>query len=222
MSKYVCSIGIVLFCLNSFSFEKEIVVYGVIKPASITTLLSVNHGIVIKIPKQVGDSVNLGGEAIHVLEKETTRILRSGIAGQVAKIHVTQGAAVTPGMPLITILDPYKKDIEISLSASEAKEVKPGQLVARANDGSDFGKISKISPLVDPDTGGVLAYVSPNDKINDLVGDVVSLRISVGKIDSCKEVPIAQLSSPTEDTRIIASSKDKVCLETKGKSQPQK
>ncbi len=213
---------IIFFCSNVSAFDKEVLVYGVIKPASMTTLLAVNHGIVLKITKQIGDSVTVGVDAIHVLEKETTRVYRTAINGQVAKLHITNGAAVTPGMPLVTIIDPDKKDLEVSLSSNEAKEIKIGQQVVLAEDNSDFGQISKISPLVDPDTGAVIAYVGPKSKIKNLIGDVVSLRIKLGKMNNCKEIPLSQLKNITIKSRIVASSKDKVCIENLEKNNPEK
>ncbi len=213
---------LVFYYSNSMAFDKEVPVYGIIKPASMTTLLAVNHGIVLKISRQIGDSVSVGSDVVHILEKETTRIFRTAINGQVAKLHVTNGAAVTPGMPLVTIIDPDKKDIEVSLSSTEAKEIKAGQHVSLAADDSDFGEISKISPLVDPDTGAVVAYVQPKSKVKNLIGDVVSLRINLGKISSCKEIPLTQLKSITKKSRIVASSKDKVCVENLEKIDTEK
>ena len=83
-------------------FFEKIPVYGVIKPAAITTLLAVNHGMVSKVPLLVGDSAKFGQVVLTVVEKETTRNYRTTLQGKVAKIHVTQGAVTTPGMPLIT------------------------------------------------------------------------------------------------------------------------
>lgn len=193
-------------------FIEKLAVYGVIKPGSITTLLAINHGIVSKIPLQVGQNVNRGDILIEVMEKETTRSYRSGIKGGVAKLHVTDGAAVTPGMPLSTVIDPAQKQIEVSLSPQEAEKVKPGADVTLRTTSAPFGKVERVSPLVDPDTGAVLAFVKPGANITQLIGDVVPLDIVVRVINNCKVVPLREVDQYLEKFKIEAISGDSACL----------
>ncbi|MCB0420997.1 MAG: HlyD family efflux transporter periplasmic adaptor subunit [Bdellovibrionales bacterium] len=198
--------------ISSWAFVERAPVYGVIKPKVITTLLAVNHGMVAGIQKNLGDPVKRGEVVLSVIEKETTRLYRTTIFGKVAKAHVTQGAAVTPGMPLMTILDPSKKQIEVSLSPDEASKVHIGAQVQQKGSEDLFGIVEKISPLVDPDTGAVIAYVQPKRPVRKLIGDVLPLLISLRKIANCKIVKISEINRYSQDYKVEATSGSDVCL----------
>lgn len=201
--------------LSAQGFVEQAPVYGVVKPKVITTLLAVNHGMVSSIPKNIGDSVKPGDVILRVIEKETTRPYRTAIRGKVAKAHVTTGAAVTPGMPLMTILDPVKKQIEVSLSPSEAAKVRIGAKVHRRGQEKAFGVVGKISPLVDPDTGAVVAYVTPKQRVRSLIGDVIPLAINLREISDCKVVKISEINNFAQDYFVEATSGSSACLKLK-------
>ncbi len=197
---------------QSEPFKETIVAYGVIKPGAITTLVAVNNGIVTARPKLVGDRVLPGTPVIEVMERESQRQYRSSLTGQVAKWHVTVGATVTPGMPLVTLLDPSKKEVEISLSASEAKRVSMGAAVETVEGGKSFGVIQSISPLVDPDTGAVTTYVHPNKLVENLIGDVVPLRIIVAVRGDCESVKLSELGSISRNKIVESVSGEYACI----------
>lgn len=127
-------------------FVEKIPAFGVIKPGEITTLLAINHGMVAKIPFQVGDRVKLGSVLLSAIERETTRGYRTTIAGQVAKLHVTPGAALTPGMPLVTVINPDKKQIEVSLSPKESQRLKVGAPIFFVAKGNHWGIFPRSVP----------------------------------------------------------------------------
>ncbi len=204
------------FVMASEVFIEKLPVYGLIKPARISTLLAVNHGIVSKVPLQIGDLSNLGDIVLVSIEKETTRSYRSSIYGKIAKLHVTEGAALTPGMPLVTIVNPDFKSIEVHLSPNEATLIKLGTEVFIRDSDQLFGTISKISPIVDPDTGSVLSYVAPKQKVNQLIGDILSVDIKVREIKDCDEIkPIHQLDQFLSTHRVEAVTGKEVCLKLK-------
>lgn len=202
-----------LFAQNQFA--EKIPVYGIIKPASITTLLAVNHGMVSAISYDLGDHVQIGSSLMNVIEKETSRGYRSTINGQVAKIHVTPGAAVTPGMPLITVINPKLKKIELALSPQEASQLQLGSVVYYRNSDKLFGTVKKISPLVDPDTGAVTSYVSPKSEVEQLVGDVVPLEVVLRELKNCKVVKIAEIDNYLKEYLVAATTGDSACLHLK-------
>ena len=49
-------------------FIEKLPVYGIVKPGAITTLLAVNHGMVIRVVKDVGDPVEMGETLLAVVE----------------------------------------------------------------------------------------------------------------------------------------------------------
>lgn len=204
------------------TFEERLPVYGVVKPSSITTLLAINHGVVVGMHRGIGDSVSAQGVVLEVMEREALRSYRTAVPGKVAKLHVTKGAAVTPGMPLVTVLDPSAKIIEVSLSAKEAHSVAIGTPVVDRATGKRFGTISKVSPLVDPDSGAVISYVKPDAIVSHLIGDIISLSLVVRTINDCDVVGVAQIDSRDADQEVEAISGSKACLKRRPASLKQK
>ena len=193
-------------------FEEKLPVYGVVKPTSMTTILAINHGIVSKIPSSIGFDVGEGAVTIEVLEKETVRNYRTAISGKVSKMHVSVGAAVTPGMPMVTVIDGRKKEIELSLSPQEAIKVKVGFPLELRDSGQVLGQISRLSPLVDPDTGAVLAFVKTTRSIPNYIGDIIPLNLVLRRIDDCKIVTLNQVSEHQNEFAVEAISGDQACL----------
>jgi hypothetical protein len=214
MKKISLIFAVTLVTQNLFAekFVERLPVYGIVKPGAITTLLAVNHGMVARVLKDVGDGVQVGSDLLVVIEKETTRTYRVGLKGKVAKLHVTPGAAVTPGMPLVTVLDPKKKKLEVSLSPREAQTIKRRDKVARRGESELFGTVEKVSPLVDPDTGAVVSYIRPQKALAELVGDVVPLDIFGREYDDCKVVPINKIDQYLSDFKLRAMAGKEACL----------
>lgn len=203
------------FNIKADDFQERKAFFAIIKPGAITTLLAINHGIVSHVHAQLGDNLAKGGSAIEVTEKETTRTYRTAIKGNVAKLHVTMGAAVTPGMPLTTIIDPEEKQIEVSLSSQEAESVQVGSFVYFRNKQEIFGRIQRMSSLVDPDTGAVTAFIQPEKKVKNLIGDVLPVDISIRTIKDCKIVSIKDLDQFIDSFDVISVSKNQACLKNK-------
>ncbi|MFZ4403668.1 MAG: HlyD family efflux transporter periplasmic adaptor subunit [Pseudobdellovibrionaceae bacterium] len=215
-------LGILFISHSIFAFDEKVSVYGVVKPTAITTVIAINNGIVTKIITPLGGKIDLHGNLIEVLEKETSRIYRSSLSGQVAKLHVTEGAVVTTGMPLATVLNPEKKELEVSLSPQDAAQVRVGTEVINRSSGETFGKVSRVSPLVDPDSGAVMAFVTSSAKVNFLIGDVVPLDLLIKKSDNCKVVTLAESSRYKNDFNVKSIQDGKVCLHRKPASEPNK
>lgn len=200
--------------VTSETFHEKLKVYGVIKPAKMTTLIGVNQGIVTQI-RQVGTSLKQNETALMVMEREVIRPYRTTITGIVAKTHVTAGAAVSPGMPLSTVIDPNEKMIEISLSPGEAKKIKVGAIVLDENQ-KPFGVIDKLSPLVDTDTGAITSYIKAEAKISSMIGDVIPLFLQTRTIEDCEKViTFNEFDSSYKDFQVEAYSGDRICLKKK-------
>jgi multidrug efflux pump subunit AcrA (membrane-fusion protein) len=208
----------VLLC-GSFGFAEIFIerapIYGVVKPAKISTVIAVNNGIASQIPYQVGDLVKVGSSLIRVLEKETNRNYRSSISGKVAKIHVSASAVVTPGMPLVTVVDPNAKKIEVTLSPKEAQNIGSGSKLFYRGQNEPFGSILKVSPIVDPDSGGVISYAMSLKKMSQLIGDVIPLDVVMREIPGCKIVKINEIDRHIASHDVMATSGQQACLKEK-------
>lgn len=198
-------------CWAAESLIEWSIVYAVVKPKAISTVVGVNHGVATQV-KEIGTQVKAGDTLIEVMEKETTRFYRSTMVGVISKVHVTEGAVISPGMPLVTVLDPQKKQIEISFSPKEAQNLKVGSLVQKQN-GQNFGSLEKISGLVDPDTGAVVAIAKPTGDIKETIGDIIPVQVQLQEHKDCEEITeVSKLSSLKDDQRIMAISGTKVCI----------
>jgi multidrug efflux pump subunit AcrA (membrane-fusion protein) len=161
-------------------------VYGLVKPKKISTNVAIGSGLVHTMKVKLGQQVKPGRVLLEILEQENLRAYKNTINGTVAKIHVTEGAAISPGMPLVTVVDPDNKRIEISLSPQDANRVKMNSQVSIMDSTTTVGGISFISSIVDPDNGAVLAYID-HPQINRRFGEVLSLQIHLGE-EQCAEV----------------------------------
>ncbi|GAB4010290.1 MAG: hypothetical protein Fur0010_02700 [Bdellovibrio sp.] len=87
-------------------------------------------------------------------------MVRSPIAGRIAKIHVSEGSQVVRGEKLVTIASKNGEKIQIEVPAKDLHNVKKGQTGVLRIDGLEFKvKVAGVSPLVDPATGTASADV---------------------------------------------------------------
>ena len=204
-----------LIITSSFGAEliRKLPVYAVTKPKTISTQIAIGNGIINTIHKTLGEKVEKGTVLMEAFERETVRPYRSTIRGAVAKLHVTEGAAVTPGMPLITIVDPNKKILELSLSPQEGKNVKIGMNLYRLKSSKIFAKIKNISPIIDPDTGAIVAELEPANKLIEHIGQVIPLNIHL-KSEKCDLViKLDSLGKYTQGYKAKFISGNKACLD---------
>ncbi|MDC0253574.1 HlyD family efflux transporter periplasmic adaptor subunit [Bacteriovoracales bacterium] len=196
------------------SLRELIPSYGVIKPKFVSTQVSIGSGIVHKIRYKLGDKVRRGRILISIIERETIRNYRNTLKGTVAKIHVTPGAAISAGMPLVTIVNSNKKYMEIAFSPDESKKVRKGLSVLSQNKKSIIGTINRLSPIVDPDTGTVLSFVNLESHGTPYrIGEVLPIFIE-GKVKNCQKViPLKELGLYTTGYKVKFISGDKACLE---------
>lgn len=82
-----------------------------------------------------------------------------------------------------------------------------------------MGHLSKISPLVDPDTGAVLSYVQPEKPVPQLIGDVIPIDIEVRHLKDCFVTAISEVDQHIEKFRVEATSGNSACLIPKTSSR---
>ena len=199
------------------SLRELIPSYGVIKPKFVSTQVSIGSGIVHKIRYKLGDKVRRGRILISIIERETIRNYRNTLKGTVAKIHVTPGAAISAGMPLVTIVNSEKKYMEIAFSPDESKKIRKGLSVLSQNQKNKIGTINRLSPIVDPDTGTVLSFVDLKSYGSLYrIGEVLPIFIE-GKIKKCQKViNLKDLGLYTTGHKVKFIAGDKACLEETG------
>jgi len=114
-----------------------------------------------------------------------TTTVRAPFAGVVAERTVSPGDVVTPGTALFTVIDPRSLRVEGSVPATSIGEVRVGAPVTFTVNGSDrplTGRITRVSPMVDPQTRQVRLLVSvPNTAGSLVAGLFVEGRIATDK-----------------------------------------
>jgi membrane fusion protein (multidrug efflux system) len=111
--------------------------------------------------------------------------VRAPFAGVVAEKSVSPGDIVSPGAALFTVIDPRSLKVEGSVPTTALADVRVGSTVRFTVNGSDRqldGRVTRISPMVDPQTRqvGVQATV-PNAQSALVAGLFVSGRVSTEK-----------------------------------------
>lgn len=93
--------------------------------------------------------------------------IRAPFSGILKENFVNQGAMITPGQTLGTLIDPSVYELELKISPSELKLIKIGKQVSLSqNDGTgDYkGTIKRINSVIDPQSQSALAVVELRGK----------------------------------------------------------
>lgn len=111
--------------------------------------------------------------------------VRAPFAGIVAEKSVSAGDIVAPGAALFTVIDPRSLKVEASVPTSALGDVHVGATVTFKVNGSDRqleGRVTRISPMVDPQTKQVKLLASVPNAQNALVaGLFVEGRVATDK-----------------------------------------
>ncbi|MEK6625516.1 MAG: HlyD family efflux transporter periplasmic adaptor subunit [Bdellovibrionota bacterium] len=200
---------------GSTQLERKVLIYGIVKPKKMSTLVAVGQGLVNQIFKQVGDEVKKGNELLQIFERDTVRNYNNTLDGKVAKLHVTMGAAISPGMPLITVVNDEELYLEFGLSPAQAQILKQGAalvLVSEAESPINLGILEKISPIVDPENGSVVALSSILQKKDFLIGQVLTVSVSLGLCDCDQVVALKEVNQYTTGWKLDFISDNQACL----------
>ena len=108
-------------------------------------------------------------------EQVQKSIVRSPIGGVVSTRAAHDGDVIAPGAPVMTIIDPSRMQLVASVPADAVGELRPGASVefrVPAYEDERFtGRITRISPAVDPLTRQVQVYVAvPNQRRHLVAG----------------------------------------------------
>jgi hypothetical protein len=202
----------ICFANTDKQLEKRIVLHGVVKPQKMSTLVAIGEGIVSKVIGKLGKMVKPNDNLLQVFEKESVRNYRNTIDGKIAKIHVTEGAAISPGMPLVTVVNDQKLYMELSLSPQTANSIQQGYDIYLKNKNKKIANIVHIAPIVDPDNGSVKAISSQLDSSLYRIGQIISVEVSFGVQDCHEVVPLNEVNNFTQEYQINFIYNQKACL----------
>jgi len=134
--------------------------------------------------------------------------IRSPINGVVTDRPLYAGEVASPGTPLLTVMDTSSVVARMSMSLSQAKDVKVGDEATVTTAESDepvTGKVITVSPAVDPNTTTVQVWVQVDNKDGALrAGASARVAITVATIDGAILIPaIAVLPSDEGGTMVL-------------------
>ncbi len=140
-------------------------------------------------------------------------IVKSPIAGVVADRSVYAGEMAQPGSPLVSIVDISRLIARANVPVKDAVAIKPGRPARIAGpDGDLAGKVTVVSPAVDPSTTTVEVWVevaNPDEKLKP--GGTVRVSIIAETIQNTIIVPATALLNSDEggEKVMVITGKDK-------------
>lgn len=146
-------------------------------------------------------------------------IVKSPIAGVVADRPFYAGEMAQPGTPLVSIVDISRLIARANVPVKDAVTIKPGRPARIAGpDGDLAGKVTVVSPAVDPSTTTVEVWVevsNPEEKLKP--GGTVRVSIIAETIQNTIIVPATALLNSDEGGEkvmvIVGKDKDAVAQE---------
>lgn len=148
-------------------------------------------------------------------------VVRSPIAGVVADRSVYPGEMAQPGTPLVSIVDISRLIARANVPVKDAVTIKPGRPARIAGpDGDIPGKVTVVSPAVDPSTTTVEVWVeiaNPEEKLKP--GATVRVSIIAETIQDAIIVPATALLNSDEGGEkvmvVVGKDKDTTAQERK-------
>jgi HlyD family secretion protein len=142
--------------------------------------------------------------------------VRSPIAGVVADRAVYAGEMPASGTPLVSIVDISQVVARANISVKDAAAIKVGRPATLAGpDGDIAGKVTVVSPAVDPSTTTVEVWVqapNPGEKLKP--GSTIHVSIKAETLQDVIIVPAAALlNSDTGTDKIMVAGKDNLAHE---------
>jgi HlyD family secretion protein len=139
--------------------------------------------------------------------------IRSPIDGVVTDRPLYPGEMAAAGAPLLTVMDMSAVIARINMGQDQAKDLKVGdEATLTPADGSDpvSGKVTIVSPAVDPNTTTVQVWVqadNPGEKLR--AGTSVHVSIIAATIDGAVLVPSTALLPSDEGGTVVVAIDDK-------------
>jgi RND family efflux transporter MFP subunit len=137
------------------------------------------------------------------------------IAGEVSARVVSQGEAVNPGDPLVTVVNSTQLELAGQIPVQQAVNVRPGQRVEFTLDaypGQRFeGEVVRVEPTADPATRQVGVYLRlPNAGRRIVGGLFASGRVLTGAVDTVLAVPEGALRTEAGASYVYVVAQDRL------------
>lgn len=156
------------------------------------------------------DLARAQSDAVSARRNAQLSVLRAPIGGVVTRMSATLGASVDPAQPLVEISDPSALDILLSVTPTEAAEVRTGAKVTLSagqnttGEPLGVGTVSDVSRTVDSVTRSVAVRVqAPTTRRPLRIGETVNGAIAVATRASAIVVPSDALVPEGEEFKVF-------------------
>ncbi len=126
------------------------------------------------------------------------------LSGTVVAVNVKPGTAVDANTVLVQIVDLHRLVITTDIPAVQAEELRPGQPLEVLGTPKIQGRLSYISPTVDPSDGSVMAWAALPAQSGLRPGQFVRLRIRVGTHQNALSAPTGSVVSDLTGHSVIS------------------
>jgi HlyD family secretion protein len=139
--------------------------------------------------------------------------IRSPINGVITDRPLYVGEMANPGAPLLTVMDVSAVVARVNMAQDQAKDLKVGdEATLTSGDGSDPfpGKVTIVSPAVDPNTTTVQVWVQATNPGEQLrAGTSVHVAIVAATLDGVTLIPAAAVFPSEEGGTVVKAVDDK-------------
>ena len=135
-----------------------------------------------------------------VWQQRDDTTIRAPFSGIVSDRPASMGDVITPGAPLLTIIDPSSLRLEALVPADQIAEVRPGAKV-RFNirgfpDQTFVGTVDRLSPTADPVTRQVGLFVS----LPNVGGKLIAGLYAEGRVDASRRNGVVVPQAAVDET----------------------
>jgi RND family efflux transporter MFP subunit len=156
------------------------------------------------------DLAKAQSDAMAARRNAQLSVLRAPISGVVTRMSATLGASVDPSQPLVEISDPSALDILLSVTPTDAANVRPGAKVTLSagqnatGEPLGIGTVSDVSSTVDSVTRSVAVRVQASRTRRPLrIGETVNGGIAVATRPTAIVIPPDALVPEGEDFKVF-------------------
>jgi RND family efflux transporter MFP subunit len=164
----------------------------------------------LRLAEQAADAAKARLAASEARQRAAANVVRdtrvvAPFAGTIEKRLVQDGENTPRGTQLFTMVRTTTLELAGSVPARNADNVKPGQTVRLTADGRTFaGRVSRVSPTVDPASRSVAVYMTVPNPRGLLKGNTFATgQIVTATVDDALTVPTSALRVNADGTRIF-------------------
>lgn len=156
-------------------------------------------------------------QAAGASESARRSLVTAPISGEVSRRSVSEGEAVQPSQPLLTVVNSVELELAGQVPVAEGTRLRPGMPVEFSVEGypdrTFRGSVARVEPTADPGTRQLGVYVRLPNGDRSLVGGLfASGRILRGEEQEVVVVPVGAIREGSGGTHVLVVEDGRVCV----------